>query len=265
MANKPDILKKIIKNKIEEITERRKNITLRQIIDLAEIASPAFGFVNAIETKINSGYSAVIAEIKKASPSKGLLRKGFIPSNIARSYEKYGAACLSIVTDKKFFQGNELHIKEAREVSSLPILRKDFIIDSYQVYETRAINADCILLIAAALHDEQLYHFSNLAMKLDMDVLVEVHNISELERTLLLNLPLIGINNRDLGTFAINLDTTLNLLDHISDNYTVITESGINTASDIELMKENKVNSFLIGEVFICAADPGVQLSKLFS
>ncbi|NQY51417.1 MAG: indole-3-glycerol phosphate synthase TrpC [Piscirickettsiaceae bacterium] len=265
MVKKTDILKIIIKNKAEEITERRKNITLRQIIELAEVASPVRGFIDAIETKINVGDSAVIAEIKKASPSKGLLRKDFVPADIAKSYEEYGASCLSIVTDNKFFQGDELHIKEVRGVSSLPILRKDFIIDPYQVYETRAIDADCILLIASILHDEQLCHFSNLAMQLGMDVLVEVHNIAELERTLLLNLPLIGINNRDLDTFEINLDTTLNLLNCISNSYTVITESGINSSSDVALMKENKVNAFLVGEAFICAVDPGVQLGKLFN
>lgn len=265
MTDTPDILKKILDRKLEEIAERKNAVTLQQMNELAEIADPVRGFIESIERKINAGKPAVIAEIKKASPSKGLLRENFLPADIAKSYEQHGAACLSVLTDKDFFQGNEFYLKQAREACSLPVIRKDFIIDPYQVYEARAIAADCILLIVSALNDEQLIELSDLAMQLEMDVLVEVHNLDELERALLLNLPLIGINNRNLSTFETSLDTTLDLLDRIPDNHTVITESGIHTADDVALMRENKVNGFLVGEAFMRAADPGAQLHKLFS
>jgi indole-3-glycerol phosphate synthase len=264
MTDTPDILKKILHRKTEEITERQKVVSLQQMNELAEQADPVRGFVEAIEAKINSGQSAVIAEIKKASPSKGLLRENFIPADIARSYEQHGAACLSVLTDHDFFQGNELYLKQAREATSLPVIRKDFIIDPYQVYEARAIAADCILLIVSALNDEQLSELADLAMQLEMDVLVEVHDLNELERALLLNLPLIGINNRNLSTFETSLDTTLDLLSRIPDNHTIITESGIHAPEDVALMREHKVNGFLVGEAFMRAEDPGAQLSKLF-
>jgi indole-3-glycerol phosphate synthase len=265
MTDTPDILKKILDRKLEEIAERKNAVTLQQMNELAEIADPVRGFIESIERKINSGKPAVIAEIKKASPSKGLLRENFLPADIAKSYEQHGAACLSVLTDKDFFQGNEFYLKQAREACSLPVIRKDFIIDPYQVYEARAIAADCILLIVSALNDEQLIELSDLAMQLEMDVLVEVHDLEELERALLLNLPLIGINNRNLSTFETSLDTTLDLLARIPDSHTVITESGIHTPDDVALMRENKVNGFLVGEAFMRAADPGAQLHKLFS
>lgn len=265
MTDTPDILKKIIRRKFEEITERKANVTLQQMTELAEAADAPRGFVAAIEAKINAGQAAVIAEIKKASPSKGVLRENFIPADIAKSYEQHGAACLSVLTDKDFFQGHEAYLKQAREACSLPIIRKDFIVDPYQVFEARAISADCILLIVSALNDEQLHELSNLALQLEMDVLIEVHNLEELERALLLNLPLIGINNRNLSTFETSLDTTLDLLGRISEDHTVITESGIHTSSDVALMREHNVNGFLVGEAFMRAADPGLQLAKLFN
>ncbi len=265
MTDTPDILKKIIQRKVEEIEERSKAVTIQQMNELAEIADPVRGFVEAIEAKINSGKAAVIAEIKKASPSKGLLRENFVPADIAKSYEQHGAACLSVLTDKDFFQGHEVFLKEAREACALPVIRKDFIIDPYQVYEARAIAADCILLIVSALNDEQLIELSDLAIQLGMDVLVEVHDLAELERALFLNLPLIGINNRNLSTFETRLETTLELLARIPDSHTVITESGIHTPSDVKLMRDNKVNGFLVGEAFMRAENPGAQLDTLFN
>lgn len=265
MTDTPDILKKIIQRKFEEISERKEKVSQQQLIQLSEKADTPRGFVTAIEAKINAGHAAVIAEIKKASPSKGLLRENFIPAEIAKSYEKNGAACLSVLTDHDFFQGHEFYLQEAREACSLPVIRKDFIVDPYQVFEARAISADAILLIVSALDDEQLRELSDLAMQLDMDVLVEVHNLAELERALFLNLPLIGINNRNLSTFETSLDTTLNLLGLIPDNHIVITESGIHTPSDVALMREHYVNGFLVGEAFMRADDPGAQLDLLFS
>ncbi len=265
MSDTPDILKKILKRKSEEIAERSAKISLYQITELAEAADAPRGFVTAIETKINAGLPAVIAEIKKASPSKGLLRENFIAADIAKDYAEHGAACLSVLTDKDFFQGDEEYLKQARAACSIPVIRKDFIIDPYQVFEARAIAADCILLIVSALSDDQLSELTNIALQLDMDVLVEVHDGEELERALLLNLPLIGINNRNLSTFATSLDTTLDLLGRIPENHTVITESGIDTAEHVALMREHNVNGFLIGEAFMRAASPGMQLRKIFS
>lgn len=264
MANTPDILKRILKRKTEEVAERSAKISPKQMTDLAEQADAPRGFVTAIETKINAGLPAVIAEIKKASPSKGLLRENFIPAEIAKDYEKHGATCLSVLTDKDYFQGDEAHLKQARAACALPIIRKDFIIDPYQVFEARAINADCILLIVSALNDGQLSELTDIALRLNMDVLVEVHDGEELERALLLNLPLIGINNRNLNTFDTRLDTSLNLLNRIPENHTVITESGIHTPDHVALMRDNKVNGFLVGEAFMRAASPGEQLAHLF-
>ena len=265
MTNTPDILKKILLRKHEEINKRSQIVSLSQIMRRAEDAESPRGFVASIEKKINAGQTAVIAEIKKASPSKGLLRKNFFPADIALSYEKHGAACLSVLTDKDFFQGSEAYLQQARAATTIPVIRKDFIIDPYQVYESRAINADCILLIVSALNDEQLSELTDLAINLDMDVLVEVHDAAELERALILNLPLIGINNRNLSTFETSLDTTLDLLSRIPENHTVITESGIHNAADVALMRENHVHGFLIGETFMRADDPGLELRKLFS
>tara|TARA_R110002111_G_scaffold36251_1_gene70620 strand:+ start:60 stop:857 length:798 start_codon:yes stop_codon:yes gene_type:complete len=265
MTDTPDILKQILKRKQEEIAKRSQIVSLAQIIRRAEDADTPRGFVAAIEAKINTGKAAVIAEIKKASPSKGVIRENFIPADIAKSYEQHGAACLSVLTDKDFFQGSEAYLQQARAATQLPVIRKDFIIDPYQVYEARAIHADCILLIVSALNDAQLSELTDLALHLDMDVLVEVHDLAELERALLLNLPLIGINNRNLSTFETSLDTTLELLARIPENHTVITESGIHTPADVALMREHHVHGFLIGEAFMRADDPGHQLSILFS
>ena len=265
MSNTPDILNKILKRKSEEIAQRTAKISIHQMTELAEAADAPRGFVTAIETKINAGLPAVIAEIKKASPSKGLLRENFIPADIAKDYEQHGAACLSVLTDKDFFQGDEEYLKQARVACSIPVIRKDFIIDPYQVFEARAIAADCILLIVSALSDDQLNELTDVAMQLDMDVLVEVHDGDELERALLLNLPLIGINNRNLSTFETSLDTTLDLLARIPENHTVITESGIHTRDHVALMREHNVNGFLIGEAFMRAKSPGKQLSQIFS
>lgn len=262
--NTPDILVKILKRKQEEIAERSAKIPLAIMQQLAEAADPVRGFVESIARRISDGDAGVIAEIKKASPSKGLLREDFRPADIAASYEKHGAACLSVLTDRDFFQGHEEFLQQARKACSLPVIRKDFIIDPYQVFEARAISADCILLIVSALNDNQLEQLSQLAIRLGMDVLVEVHDLEELERALVLNLPLIGINNRNLRTFDTSLDTTLDLLSRIPDGHIVITESGIHTQNDVKLMRDNKVNGFLVGEAFMRAEDPGLELANLF-
>ena len=264
MANPPDILKKIINRKHEEIAERSANESLQTLSKRTQNAGAPRGFVNAMRTKIDAGHSAVIAEIKKASPSKGLLRENFNPTEIAVSYEKGGAACLSILTDEDFFQGHNDYLVAARNACSLPVIRKDFIIDPYQVYEARAINADCILLIVSALEDTQMKALSELAAKLGMDVLVEVHDGEELERALKLDLALVGINNRNLRTFDVSLNTTLDLLANIPKDKIVVTESGIHSIDDVILMREHNVNAFLVGEAFMRADDPGAELSKLF-
>lgn len=262
--NTPDILVKILERKQEEIAERSKKIPLAIMQQLAEHADKPRGFVEALSRKIADGEPGIIAEIKKASPSKGLLREDFRPAEIAESYAKHGATCLSVLTDRDFFQGHEEFLQQARKACSLPVIRKDFIIDPYQVFEARAINADCILLIVSALNDNQLENLSQLALQLGMDVLVEVHDLDELERALILNLPLIGINNRNLRTFETSLDTTLSLLPRIPDGHIVITESGIHTPEDVTLMRDNNVNGFLVGEAFMRADDPGQQLKQLF-
>lgn len=264
MSDTPDILKKIIARKHEEIAERSKKVSLEQMIERAKAAEPCRGFVEAMKSKIAAGQSAVIAEIKKASPSKGVMREHFVPAEIAASYEKGGAACLSVLTDKDFFQGSEEFLQQARAACSLPVIRKDFIVDPYQVYEARAINADCILLIVAALNDVQLSELAKLATKLGMDVLVEVHDAEELARALPLNLPLVGINNRNLRTFEVSLQTTLDMLDSIPDERIVVTESAIHTADDVALMRKHDVNAFLVGEAFMRADEPGEQLAALF-
>jgi indole-3-glycerol phosphate synthase len=261
----PDILKKIISRKIEEIAERKQGCALPEMRQRAEAADELRGFADAIRAKIKTGDAAVIAEIKKASPSKGVMRENFKPADIAASYEKAGAACISVLTDADFFQGSEEYLQQARAACSLPVIRKDFIIDPYQVYESRAIGADCILLIVAALNNVQLSELSSLAQELNMDVLVEVHDAEELERAMLLKLPLVGINNRNLRTFEVDLQNTLDLLKQIPDDRIVITESAIHNKEDVTLMRENAVNAFLVGEVFMRAEDPGVELARLFS
>ena len=264
MTDTPDILKKIIQRKQEEIAERSAKVSIQQLITLAEQADAPRGFVEAIEAKINSGHAAVIAEIKKASPSKGLLREHFFPAEIAKSYEQNGAACLSVLTDRDFFQGHEDYLKQARAACELPVIRKDFIIDPYQVYEARAIDADCILLIVAALDDETLQLLFELAHELKMDVLMEVHDEQEMQRALKTGARLIGINNRNLRTFETSLDTTLSMLNMVNENHILVTESGIHTTDDVQLMLDNKVDAFLVGEAFMRADDPGEKLAELF-
>lgn len=259
----PDILVKILQRKREEIIERSRDNPLEKLIEKAKDADGVRGFIRAIENKIADNKAAVIAEIKKASPSKGVLRENFVPAEIARSYEKGGAACLSVLTDVDYFQGSEAYLVAAREACSLPVIRKDFIVDPYQVYEARAMSADCILLIVSALDDESLNGLLQLAHQLEMDVLVEVHDAEEMQRALDTGARLIGINNRNLRTFETSLDTTLNMLD-VPEDRILVTESGIHTAADVGLMRDNNVNTFLVGEAFMRAEDPGEKLHVLF-
>ena len=264
MQDTPDILKKILSRKQEEIAERSAVVDLNALKARLETVSPVRGFVQSIRNRIASGDAAVIAEIKKASPSKGILREEFDPAAIASSYEKGGAACLSVLTDADFFQGSTEYLLQARAACSLPVLRKDFMVAPYQVYEARAMGADCILLIVAALGDAQMSELAELAQELNMDVLVEVHDAEELERALRLSLPMIGINNRNLRTFDTRLETTLELLASIPDGCIVVTESGIHTSADVQLMRAHAVNAFLVGEAFMRAEDPGQKLAQLF-
>ena len=265
MNDTPDILKKIIHRKTEEIVERMARVSLQEQAERAKQGSPIRGFVDRITQTIQAGQPAVIAEIKKASPSKGVIRENFQPAEIAVSYEQGGACCLSVLTDVDFFQGSDAYLQLARQACSLPVLRKDFIIDPYQVYEARAIGADCILLIVAALGDAQLKELANLARHLGMDVLVEVHDADELARALPLNLPLVGINNRNLRTFETTLETTLSLLPQIPQNRIVVTESGIHSPADVAQMRAHHVNAFLVGEAFMKAEQPGEKLRELFA
>lgn len=260
----PDILKKILARKSDEIFERCMKVNLRGMSEQAQMADPVRGFVNSMRSRIADGQAAVIAEIKKASPSKGVLRENFNPAEIAKSYEQGGAACLSVLTDADFFQGSEQYLQQARAACGLPVIRKDFIVDPYQVYEARAIGADCILLIVAALNDGQLHDLNALAVHLGMDVLVEVHDREEMERALKLDLPMVGINNRNLRTFEVSLQTTLDMLEMIPEGCMVVTESGILGPEDVALMREHNVNAFLVGEAFMRADDPGSELARLF-
>jgi indole-3-glycerol phosphate synthase len=264
MSNPPDILIKILDRKREEIAERLPQVSIEQLKKQCKSAEPVRGFIKAIESKIANNQSAVIAEIKKASPSKGILREHFKPAEIAQTYAEHGAACLSILTDKDFFQGSEDYLQQARAACSLPVIRKDFIIDPYQIYEARAINADCILLIVSALDDETLQGLFDLADELTMDVLMEVHDSDEMRRALKTGARLIGVNNRNLRTFATSLDTTLSMLDMVNENHILVTESGIHTKQDVQLMRDNNVNAFLVGEAFMRADDPGEKLAELF-
>jgi len=260
----PDVLMRIVRHKAEELEQRARAIPLAELREQAVDAPPPRGFVSALEARIAAGDPAVIAEIKKASPSRGVIRADFDPAELARVFEQAGAACLSVLTDEKFFQGADEYLQQARGACALPVLRKDFTIDHYHVWEARAIGADCILLIVAALGDAQLTELSHLALELGMDVLVEVHDQQELARALPLRLPLLGINNRDLRTFETRLQTTLELIPAIPDNRIVVTESGINTRHDVVLMRQQNVNAFLVGEAFMRAEDPGLCLRDLF-
>ncbi len=266
MSPIPDILVKIIKRKAEEIRERQARLPAAELRAQAEAFSePCRGFAAALKAKVDAGLSGVIAEVKRASPSKGLIRADFHPAQIARSYEQGGAACLSVLTDIDFFQGSDAYLKEARAACSLPVLRKEFIIDPYQVHEARVMGADAILLIAACLEDAQMADLAALATGLGLDVLVEVHDGVELQRMLPLNLPLVGINNRNLRTFETNLDTTLGLLDQVPADRLVVTESSIHTQADVALMRAHGVNAFLVGEAFMRAPEPGEKLAELFT
>ncbi len=264
MSQAPTILRKIIDRKWEEISERKPKASLSALAERAQQQDPSRGFVNAMQSKLAAGHSAVIAEIKKASPSKGVIREDFVPEQIARSYESGGAACLSVLTDQDFFQGHEDYLQQARAACALPVIRKDFIVDPYQVVEARAIAADCILLIVAALEDAQMAELNSAAIELGMDVLIEVHDRAELDRSLELGNTLVGINNRNLHTFETSLATTTDLLAHIPEDRIVVTESGIHTAEDVQLMREHRVDSFLVGEAFMRADEPGEKLAELF-
>jgi len=264
-----DILDKIIVVKRQEIAEAIRKKPLDVMREDAESRVLTRDFVGALRAKIAAGQPAVIAEVKKASPSKGVLRADFIPADIAQSYAEgdgtLSAACLSVLTDKQFFQGSVDYLKQARASCSLPVLRKDFMVDPYQVYEARVMGADCILLIAACLDDAQMKSLEALAMSLDMAVLVEVHDKAEMERALKLKTPLIGINNRNLKTFEVSLDTTLGMLAQVPTDRLLVTESGIATPADVKRMRDAGVNAFLVGEAFMRADEPGLALAQLFS
>jgi indole-3-glycerol phosphate synthase len=264
MTDTPDILNRILDRKREEIAERMLRTSLEDLRGFIDAAPAVRPFLAALEARIDAGRAAVIAEIKKASPSKGVLREDFDPEAIARSYESGGAACLSVLTDRDFFQGSETHLEDARAACGLPVLRKDFTIDPYQVYEARVMGADCVLLIAAALDDARLRDLLMLTHELGMNALIEVHDAQELERALKLDAALIGINNRDLRTFETRLETTLDLLEMVPGNRMVVTESGIHTREDVARMREAGVHAFLVGEAFMKAPDPGTRLAELF-
>ncbi len=263
-AARPDILNRILARKQQEISARRQTMSLDDLQQQALVASAPRGFVAALKRRVELGESAVIAEIKKASPSKGVIRENFDVVEIAQSYEAGGASCLSVLTDQDFFQGHEDFLVAARSACQLPVIRKEFIVDPYQVVESRAIGADCILLIVAALDEENLAGLHQHARTLGMDVLVEVHNREELERALKLELEMVGINNRDLRTFDTSLDTTIKLLELIPAGCLVVTESGIHSREDIALMRQHDVNAFLVGEAFMQVPDPGQGLRELF-
>lgn len=266
MSNRPDILNKIVQRKQQEIRQRRANLPLPALIErLQATDNPTRGFVAAIARRIETGGVGVIAEIKKASPSKGVIRPDFRPAEIAASYQAGGAACLSVLTDVDFFQGSDDYLKAARAACQLPVIRKDFIIDPYQVYEARLLGADCILLIVSCLDDNTLHSLNDLAHELGMDVLVEVHDQAELKRALALSNRLIGINNRNLRSFEVSLKTTLGLLPQIDEQRIVVTESGIHTPADVTQMRAAGVNAFLVGEAFMRAEDPGQALATLFA
>ncbi|MGD9888533.1 MAG: indole-3-glycerol phosphate synthase TrpC [Halothiobacillaceae bacterium] len=266
--SKSDILQKILKRKQEEIAERRAQVSQDELAMRAAKADAPRGFAAAIATRVARGEPAVIAEIKKASPSKGVLRADFHPAKIAQSYEQGGATCLSVLTDRDFFQGAESYLIEARAACALPVIRKDFLIDAYQVLEARAMGADCILLIVSALDDASLRALHDLALKLGMDVLVEVHDREEMHRALALTddwtHTLLGVNNRSLRTFEVSLDTTLNMLDMLPQGALLVCESGIHGRDDVALMRRHHVHAFLVGEAFMRADEPGAKLKELF-
>lgn len=265
VATGSNALDKIMQHKAEEVAYAKSKTPISDVKAMADDVPQCRGFVGALQDKVNAGQNAVIAEVKKASPSKGVIRPDFDPVYIAESYAEHGAACLSVLTDVEFFQGSVEYFKAARSACDLPMLRKDFMRDDYQVYEARAMGADCILLIVAALEDGLMQDLNGQALELGMDVLVEVHNAAELERGLKLGLPMIGINNRNLKTFETSLENTTSLLDSIPNDVLVVTESGIHKKADVELMKHHDVHTFLVGEAFMRAPNPGEKLAELFS
>jgi indole-3-glycerol phosphate synthase len=261
----PTVLENILARKAEEIAERKAKIGLAELEALAAGADAPRGFARALIAQAARKQPAVIAEIKKASPSKGVIREHFVPEDIARSYEKGGATCLSVLTDVDYFQGADVYLQQARAACKLPVIRKDFMIDPYQIVESRALGADCILLIVAALDDAKLAELAAVAKQVGLDVLVEVHDGDELERALkTLDSPLLGVNNRNLHTFEVDLENTLDLLPRIPRDKLVITESGILNRADVELMEISDVYSFLVGEAFMRAENPGNELQRLF-
>ncbi|MDA8246750.1 indole-3-glycerol phosphate synthase TrpC [Acidithiobacillus sp.] len=259
-----DILKEIIARKREELAGRQARLGLTELQSAVALTAPPRDFIGAIQAKITQGQAAVIAEIKKASPSAGVIREDFNPVTIAWDYATHGAACLSVLTDAHYFQGADLYLTAAREACTLPVLRKDFCIDPYQVWEARAIGADAILLIVAALSDAELQGLEATAQSLDLAVLVEVHDVAELQRALKLRTPLIGINNRDLRRFVTTIETTLQLLSEIPEGRIVVTESGIHCREDVATLRAAGVGAFLVGEAFMRAAQPGEALERLF-
>jgi indole-3-glycerol phosphate synthase len=264
MADIPDILRRIVEVKHEEVARARAARPLASVRAQAESRRDSRGFVAALRAKLSAGRPAVIAEVKKASPSKGVLREHFVPSEIAASYERHGAAALSVLTDEPFFQGSSEYLVQARAACALPVLRKDFMVDAYQVVDARAMGADCILLIAACLDDAQMADLEAEAFGLGLDVLVEVHDAAELERALKLKTPLVGINNRDLRSFEVTLDTTLGLMGQVPSDRLLVTESGVLAPSDVQRLRAAGINAFLVGEAFMRAPDPGQALAILF-
>ena len=259
-----DILKKIVDVKHVEVAAAKRVRSLSSLREEAEQRDDQRGFARALQAKVGEGKAAVIAEVKKASPSKGVLRADFRPAEIAASYEQYGAACLSVLTDQQFFQGSTAYLQQARSACALPVLRKDFMVSDYQVFEAGAMGADAILLIAACLSDAQMADLEEVALALKLDVLVEVHDGAELDRALRLKTPLLGINNRNLRTFEVTLDTTLGLLARVPVDRLLVTESGILARADVQKMRAAQVNAFLVGEAFMRAPDPGAALAALF-
>lgn len=264
MTEIPDILNRILERKAEEVAKRKQKNSVSMLQEIISSMETPRGFAQSLQAKTATRQPAVIAEIKKASPSKGVIRENFKPVEIATDYAMNGASCLSILTDKDFFQGSEAYLQMAKQACPLPVLRKDFMIDLYQITESRAIGADCILLIVAALSDQQLDELSAAAIEQGMDVLVEVHDEHEMERALHLNTPLLGVNNRNLRTFETSLNTTLQLKAMVPEDKLLITESGIHVQEDVQLMMDNDIFGFLIGESFMRASSPGIKLRELF-
>ncbi|PPC89749.1 MAG: indole-3-glycerol-phosphate synthase [Methylobacter sp.] len=265
MSDSPDILKKILETKVEEVARRKLRMPVADLEAFAKEVQGPRGFYNALQYKALSKKPAIIAEIKKASPSQGVIREDFQPVTIAQDYAMNGATCLSVLTDKTYFQGSEAYLQMVRERCPLPVLRKDFMIDTYQIHEARALGADCILLIVAALSDGQMRELADTAVALGMDVLVEVHDATEMERALQLDTKLIGINNRNLRSFEISLDTSLQLKTMVPDDRLIITESGIHSTDDVQLMLNQGIYAFLVGEAFMRADSPGQKMRELFT